>query len=115
MSQSEEPVLREVEVILEEVQYMKVSPKEGETLMFMLRSDDLNSNLINILGDNLRKVFPNNKVVVFGLGKDDSMGLISIMSSAVPVLEPVKKVDCSEPMSYCDNCSCGKKETLESK
>lgn len=109
MSQSDDVKLIEVEVRINEVDFLRLNPQPGEVLLFVLKSDEADSNTIEGFGAGLRKLFPNNKVAVIGLGVEDKVELTTV--KATDILPEVK--DCSKPTSYCTDCSCGKKERLE--
>lgn len=109
MSQNEDTKLVEVEVRINELDFLRLNPAPGEVLLFVLKSEEADQNTLNGFGAGLRSIFPNNKVAVIGLGVDDKVELTTVKAS--DILPEVK--DCSQPTSYCDNCSCGKKERVE--
>jgi hypothetical protein len=64
------------------------------------------------LREGLMAYFPNNKIIVLGVGENGGIDLTVAQVAAYD--EPKPKVDCST-VNYCDNCSCGKKEAYEGK
>ena len=111
MSQNDENTkIIEVEIRINEVDFLRLNPQPGEVLLFVLKSDEADQSTLNGFGDGLRKLFPNNKVAVMGLGVGDSIDLTTV--KATDIVKPEVK-DCSQPASYCNDCSCGKKERIE--
>lgn len=106
----------------------KLTLEPGEILAVKLYGDDYDEDSVVALQSNFKSLFPNNKVMIFVLpvGHDLQMEKLSatmdISELTQEQQEHVKKVnelvdnlnnDCSLPTSYCNNCSCGKKEALE--
>jgi hypothetical protein len=87
------------------VEVSRVNLQPGDVLMVTVKNDDLSQESVDGLRKQLQYVFPANKVFVFAMGTSDDINL-SIVSEAVG-----KPVDCADPVSYCSNCNCGKKES----
>jgi len=106
-------VHREVEVVIKEAEVIKLNAQPGDVLFFKFKGDDFHNDDVQRLGDRLRKIFPNNKVIVMTLPNGHDVELTSVKEEVtIPEEAPVK--DCSQPTSYCNNCNCGKKERIES-
>lgn len=97
------------EITFNEVEVQKLNLQPGEVLVVKVRSDEIGEYDIQQLSNGLRKVFPNNKVVVLSVGESGSIDLTIAKGSEYP--EEVKQ-DCST-VNYCNSCSCGKKESYE--
>jgi hypothetical protein len=104
---------KQIEVVIKEAEVIKLNAQPGDVLFFKFKGDDFFSDDVNRLGDRLRGMFPNNKVVVFTLPKDHDVELTTLKENVTNEVAPVK--DCSQPTSYCNDCHCGKKELLEGK
>jgi capsule polysaccharide modification protein KpsS len=105
-------VPKQTEIILREAEVIRLNPAPGEALFFKFKGDDFYNDDVQRLGDRLRAMFKNNKVIVMTLPKDHDVELTTI-SENVTTEEEVK--DCSIPTSYCNDCHCGKKEAIEGK
>ena len=90
---------------IKELELTRIVLEPGETLVVKVKSSNATSEGLEILGENLRERFPNNKVIVFGLGENDNIELTSVKDTSYN--------DCSSPQGYCGDCSCGKKERIE--
>lgn len=98
-----------METKIEEMILTRVKLEPGEVLFVKLSvSDDIGQSELSALGDELRRIFPNNKVVVMALPAGDKIELTSVKDSS-------SLSSCADPVRYCSNCSCGKKEALEAK
>lgn len=92
-----------LEIILREMEVTKLDLQPGQTLMVTIKHEDLDQFSLQHLRLGLKRAFPNNQVMVFG------MGLEGDVKFAV-VNEPIA----SEPnLGYCGDCGCGKKERVE--
>lgn len=80
------------------VEVQKVNLQPGDVLMVTVKNDEVSQDSIDGLRNQLQYVFPENKVFVFAMGTSDDVQL-SVVSRP--------------QMSYCDDCSCGKKEQSE--
>jgi hypothetical protein len=108
-SDGDEPIsLKQVEITLKEAEVLKINAQPGDVLFFKFKGDEFHNDDVQRLGDRLRALFKNNKIVVFSLPKDHDVELTTIKENVTT--EPV---DCSQPTSYCSNCNCGKKERIE--
>lgn len=106
---SPEPEAKQAEIVIREAEVIKLNVQPNDVLFFKFKGDDFFNEDVQKLGDRLRKMFINNKVVVMTLPKDHDVELTTIQEN---VTTEVK--DCSQPTSYCNNCNCGKKERIES-
>jgi hypothetical protein len=101
-----------VKVILEEAEIIRINPQPGDVLLFKFSGDQFSSEDVNNMGRQLRTFFPNNKCIVMTLPDEHNVELTVVANQdIVESTQPVK--DCSQPTSYCNDCSCGKKERLE--
>lgn len=92
-----------VSVIIAEV--TKISLEPGDVLSVSVKTEEYYKPFMDLLTKGLREAFPNNQVFVVSMPPDNAIEFTAI--------KPQKKVDCSDEMSYCTDCSCGKKETIE--
>lgn len=83
---------------IREVEVAKLDLKPGQVLAITVKCDDLDEYALDCLKASLTKIFPNNKIALFGLRPGDGMEF-SVISQ-------------EEAVSYCSDCSCGKKEKL---
>lgn len=81
---------------LKEIEVTKLNLKPGDVLAISIKSDEIDGESLKSLKISLGKLFPNNKVAVFGFKPEDGIEFSVIANS--------------EPKGYCDDCSCGKKE-----
>ena len=95
-----------MELTLKEVEVAKLDLQPGQILAVTVKSPELISDDLASLQRKFSSVFPNNRVMIFGLGEDDSVKF--------SVLTEVKAEPAKTP-SYCTDCSCGKKEQAEGK
>lgn len=98
------------DIIIKEIDILRLNPKADETLLFKFKGDGFNDEDLQELGKQLRKLFPNNKIVVTSMPKDGDFDLTIIKTEPT-----IKESGCSSLSSYCNNCSCGKKELIENK
>jgi hypothetical protein len=106
----EEPIPQKVELTIKMAEVMKITPQPGDILFFKFKGDEFHSTDVNAIGAELRKLFPAKKVVVMALPDNHDVELTTIENQD-KVMEEAK--DCSKPTSYCNDCSCGKKERIE--
>jgi hypothetical protein len=90
---------------IKELFITKLNLEPGDTLFVKVKSDEVTSYALEALGEQLRETFPNNKVIVFGMGESDDIELTTVKDASYN--------DCSKPDSYCQDCSCGKKERAQ--
>lgn len=89
-----------------ELQVIKL--EEGDVLSVKLIGNDFDQATMESLQAHLAPIFPKNKVMVFTM-PDGSDILFEVIK------QPAPKGDCSDPVSYCSDCNCGKKEQVEGK
>jgi len=88
-----------------ELKVINLAP--GDVLSVKLIGDDFNQEITESLQTLLVSIFPNNKVVVFTMPTNSDI--------MMEVIKQAPKVDCSDPVSFCSDCNCGKKEQIEGK
>ena len=92
-----------IQITLKEVEVQKLDLQPGQSLMVTVKHEDVDQTSLEQLKNLLSSSFPNNQVMVFGMG---SAGEITF----AVVNDPVA----SQPnVGYCGVCSCGKKERVE--
>lgn len=93
----------QVKLIQAEAIRIRLSP--GDVLAVTIKSDDLDRSTMQQLRDQIAQVFPENKVLILGVGENGDVTFKSI-----------EKVEsgCSTE-NYCSDCDCGKKAVAESK
>lgn len=103
---------------LAELTRIKLEP--GEVLSVKLFGDDYEIENVEGLKKQLQSLFPNNKIIMFMLpnGNDLQMEIVSgsledNKSKELDKLVDTLNNDCSSPKSYCNDCSCGKKASIE--
>jgi len=98
-----------MELILKETEVTKLNLQQGEVLVVKVKVQEMGQDSLEEFGTKLRNIFPNNKVVVLGLGPDDDVKFETIAGSEADL-------SCvSSPVGYCSNCDCGKREQIEGK
>lgn len=90
------------------VELTKIQLAPDEVLAVKLYGDDYDSETIGQLRDQLKAVFPNNRIMMFTLPNGTDIQMEAIKGSEVPD----KTASCSTT-NYCSDCSCGKKEAAE--
>ena len=84
----------------------KINLNPGDVLVVKLQGDHYTEDDIHSLKASFDVVFPHNKVFVTTLPQGFDMKF--------EVIAPAKKPGlCPDPISYCFDCSCGKKEASE--
>lgn len=73
-----------------------VSLKPGDVLSAKLIGDNYDVDTMQSLREHLKKVFPDNEVMVFSMPSGDDIQFQAIRPE--------------EPKGYCDGCDCGKRE-----
>jgi hypothetical protein len=100
------------EIILKEVEVSRLNLLQNDVLVVKMQGNDFGQELIESLQNHFRKVFPQNKVLVFSLTDDLSMDLEIVRAA---LLTESEASSCSTaPKGYCEGCDCGKKEAAES-
>jgi len=84
------------EIALVEVVATKINLAPGDTLMVTLKHDDVEFEELQYLKKGFEREFPNNKIFLFNVGIDGDLKFT---------------VASKEEVSYCSDCSCGKKKT----
>jgi len=51
----------------------RINLAKGETLAITIKSDDIDSHIINEFRDSFKKQFPDNGVLIIGMSKDESI------------------------------------------
>lgn len=96
------------ELKIKEVEVTKLDLKPGQILTVKIYADDIWQEDLAELKEQLKELFPNNKIMLFALPIGSKIEM--------DVLDAVATVDCGlSPTSYCYDCSCGKKEKAEGK
>jgi hypothetical protein len=98
-----------MEIKLVETEVQKINLGEGDVLVTTIKSDEIDMASMNSLGDQLRKIFPNNKVIVMGVGSEGDIKFTVAKDAAAKVSSGCG----TGPANYCSDCSCGKKERYE--
>lgn len=88
-----------MEFTFKEIELTKINLQPGDTLAVTIKSDELDQEIMDSIKTQLKKGFPNNKVMVYGLDPNGSVEFTSIAS------------DQTQAQSYCTDCNCGKKES----
>lgn len=86
------------ELKITEVEATKINLQEGDVLMVTVNHEDVNQASLSNLRDKFLTLFPNNEVLVFGMGPE---GYVKFTVATNPKL------------SYCSDCDCGKKEQAQ--
>lgn len=108
----------DAETKINQVDLARLNLDPEEVLVVTIKSDDLTEYSMSQLRKGFEKYFPNNKILVLGVGETGSIGLTIATGASytVNVAETPKveepKTDCST-VNYCSSCSCGKKEAFE--
>jgi len=92
------------EIKLKELEVQKINLQPGDVLMVTVKHEDIDYSSMQNLRKQLNLAFPDNKVMLFGMGNSGEVKL-AVMSS-----EPVAP---APSLGYCGDCSCGKKERVE--
>lgn len=99
-----------MEVKFTEAQLHKINLNEGDVLITTIKSDEIDMSSMNQIGDYLRQTFPNNKVIVMGVGSEGDIKFTVAKDAA----SSNTKSSCGPgPANYCSDCSCGKKQAFE--
>lgn len=97
--------VKKVEFTLVEYDVQKLNMQPGDTLVVKARGDEL-ADQTESLGEAIRKVFPNNRVMVFFLPGNSDLDM-EILSTSLGREE--KQVNSCNSTNYCVDCNCGKK------
>jgi hypothetical protein len=88
------------ELKVTEVEATKIDLKQGDVLMVTVKHEDIDLESLNSLREKFIEIFPNNKVMVFGMGSE---GYVKFTIASQP------KTTYND---YCTDCDCGKKEKV---
>lgn len=98
----------------DEVKLTKIKLEPGEVLSVRVFSDDLSEMSLAMLKRQLTSLFPSNRIMLFGMSRNDRMEIEVLAATAAPHEEVSDSGSCAAPTSYCNDCGCGKKERIES-
>lgn len=99
------------EISLNEIDVRKLNLQPGEVLIVTIKSDELTEDSMYQLRRGLMGYFPNNKVLVMGVGSEGNIDLT--VARHVAYDEPTAEACGPGPANYCSDCSCGKKQAYE--
>jgi hypothetical protein len=88
---------------------VKISLAAGDVLVAKLCGDAFTADDMDGFKALLDNAFPNNKVLVMMLPSGYDLKFETLAPLPKPVSKPAL---CSDPISFCDDCSCGKKQAL---
>jgi hypothetical protein len=100
---------RPIELSFKAIELTKLNLQPGDTLAITVKSDDMNGDSINALKKGMEQNFPNNKILIFGLGLNDSLQFTALSEGKLEISE---NKGCNSA-NYCVDCNCGKKESYE--
>jgi hypothetical protein len=104
----------EMKVKLIEVEVNKISLQPGDVLMTKVKGPDFKDDeVVQMLGESLRKVFPNNKVGVLYLDGNDIDFTVVSANEAEKLKQENSENNACSPANYCVDCNCGKKALAE--
>lgn len=92
-----------IELSIKEIEVAKLNLQPGDTLAVTIKSDGLDEYILQALKDNFKIAFPNNRVLLFGVGENDDIKFTAISE--------IKENNACSPTQYCVDCNCGKKES----
>lgn len=107
MSEENKTKSIEIELKFKAIEMTVINLKPGDTLAVTIKSDDMDGVTINALKENFQKQFPNNKILLFGLGLNDSLEFTALSEGK---LENKENSGCNTA-NFCVDCNCGKKES----
>lgn len=104
------------------VELSRIKLEPGEVLSVKLYGDDYDDENVEGLKAHLQSLFPNNKVLMFVLPVNHDLQMEAISANVenkvntelTDLVEKLNSSPCAEPASYCNDCSCGKKQRFES-
>lgn len=67
-----------IELNFKAVEMTKLDLKDGEVLAITIKSDDMDGDTIKAIRDGVNAVFPNNRVLIFGLSLGDEIRFSSV-------------------------------------
>jgi hypothetical protein len=95
---------------ISEVSLTRINLQEGDTLLIKVKSPtEFTHEAMGFIQGQFESLFPNNAVMLLGVKPDQDVSLevVRDYTSRAP-----KVSNCAEPTSYCDDCSCGKREQI---
>lgn len=98
------------ETKVKEIEISKVKLEPGQILVVKVYSDDTSQYDLASLKNQLKIYFPFNKIMLFALPIDGRIEMDVLETARSPL---ISSSSCAEPTSYCNDCSCGKKERIE--
>lgn len=109
----EEPfTIAEAKFTIAELKVLSLKPGDVLTVKLVDHTDleIFTQQDMGFLREKLKKVFPENEVMVFAMPKDTDI----IFEAVSPELKLDEPENCSTaPKGYCEGCNCGKKEAAE--
>lgn len=91
----------DMELKLNEAEVQRLNLQPDEILVVKVKSDELTQAAMAQLRKGMSGYFPNNKILVLGVGEEGSIDLTVAKGSAYP------------ETNYCSDCNCGKKAAFE--
>lgn len=98
-------------LLIKEVEVTKLNLQPGDVLAVKVFADDINAHDLAGLRTQLQTLFKNNKIMLFALPSNGRIEMDVLDTKLPRSTEPASP--CAEPMSYCNDCGCGKKERIE--
>ena len=101
----------EPQLNITEMQVARLNLTPGEILAVVIKTDDVSEELVGSVKANIQKLFPGNRVLIFGIGLGDS-----IQFSKIGVEKEIlanKELSSCNTGNFCADCNCGKKEQFE--
>lgn len=99
----------EIKLITAEVTKLSLQP--NDVLAVKITSDEIEPGHLRSLNDQLKILFPNNKIMLYMVPPDSDLDMTVISAPNLGTNAPSLGT-CAEPMSYCNDCACGKKERI---
>ena len=100
------------EIRFNAVDLLQVNLDKGDVLIATIKSDEIDMSSMNQIGDYLRQTFPNNKVIVMGVGSEGDIKFTVAKDAASSDTKSTSACG-PGPANYCSDCSCGKKQAYE--
>lgn len=110
----DEVIVKEPEgrLLIKEVEVTKLNLQPGDILAVKVFADDINAHDLAGLRTQLQTLFKNNKIMLFALPSNGRIEM-DVLDTRLPGPVEPQASPCAEPMSYCNDCGCGKKERIE--
>lgn len=103
--ESDIPEAEKIELTFKEVEVIKLNFNAGDTVAMVIKSDDIDGRTIQTIKENMIKNFPGVKILIFGIGLNDSINFTSFSEN--------KEVSSCATGQFCVDCNCGKKSRFE--